>query len=166
MINYNEWAEEVGARVIHSAWRDAMIGQGREVAEERLEWDTLPEQDRELDKQIAKKLLSRFMKASGVMLSPSNVVVLGVDEKAAKEAGEAPVLVVFSAAFENKGGVRNVFSHTFLTSDFETTQRRVSEFRDFMKLEGYEPVESISSQLRLINYLDFHVSSFFTTEDE
>lgn len=52
--------QEVLAQAIHREWRDAMLGQGRHVSDERLEWDTLPWQDRALDRTIARKLLDTF----------------------------------------------------------------------------------------------------------
>lgn len=38
--------------VIWKAWRDGMLAQGREVAPERMSWDTLPDRDKELDAAI------------------------------------------------------------------------------------------------------------------
>ncbi len=38
--------------VIWRAWRDGMIRQGRDVAPERMEWETLPAQDKALDAAI------------------------------------------------------------------------------------------------------------------
>lgn len=39
-------------QLIHRVWRDTMLSQGRPVAPERMQWDTLSEQDRELDAAI------------------------------------------------------------------------------------------------------------------
>jgi hypothetical protein len=41
---------------VHAAWRDGMLAQGREVAPERMAWDTLTQQDRDLDDGIAAAL--------------------------------------------------------------------------------------------------------------
>jgi hypothetical protein len=43
-------------RSVHAAWRDGMLRQGREVAPERMAWETLTQQDRELDDWIAARL--------------------------------------------------------------------------------------------------------------
>jgi hypothetical protein len=51
------------ARQIHTAWREGMIHQGRDVAEERMEWPTLPQREKELDQFIADWLLSYFLAA-------------------------------------------------------------------------------------------------------
>ena len=49
-----------GARALWQAWRDTMINQGRPVAAERMDWDTLPEIDKELDTAIAAEVLYKF----------------------------------------------------------------------------------------------------------
>jgi len=54
-------ASRMIGRDIHAAWRDGMIAQGRSVAKERMTWDTLTEQDRELDNGIAAALLSKLV---------------------------------------------------------------------------------------------------------
>ena len=46
------------ARTVHTAWRDGMLFQGREVAENRMIWDTLEERDKELGTYIALEVAS------------------------------------------------------------------------------------------------------------
>lgn len=46
----------VSGRDIHSAWRDGMLAQGRSVTQERMKWETLSQQDRDLDDGIAAML--------------------------------------------------------------------------------------------------------------
>jgi hypothetical protein len=41
--------------VIWKAWRDGMLAQGREVAPERMEWETLPLRDKALDERIERQ---------------------------------------------------------------------------------------------------------------
>jgi hypothetical protein len=53
------------AQEVHAAWRDGMQIQGREVAAERMEWDTLSEQDKELDKYIGSRLANLLVEAFG-----------------------------------------------------------------------------------------------------
>ena len=48
-------------RELHRAWRDNMIDQGRKVSAERMEWESLPHQDKELDKMIAREVLTDFV---------------------------------------------------------------------------------------------------------
>jgi hypothetical protein len=55
------FAKEHGGRVVHRAWRDTMLKQGRPVAPERLRWDTLAPADRELDEAIAYEVVARFI---------------------------------------------------------------------------------------------------------
>lgn len=45
------------ARAVHAAWLGGMLAQGSDVAEERRSWDTLPERDRALDRDIARAVL-------------------------------------------------------------------------------------------------------------
>lgn len=54
------YVETQGGREIHRAWRDSMMNQGRKVSPEKLEWETLPYQDKMLDEQIAEDLLRDF----------------------------------------------------------------------------------------------------------
>jgi hypothetical protein len=49
-------AEGITGKDVHREWRDGMIAQGRTVAPERMNWDTLSEQDKELDERIASRL--------------------------------------------------------------------------------------------------------------
>jgi len=46
-------APALSGRAVHAAWRDGMLAQGREVAPERMAWETLPLIDRHLDEGIA-----------------------------------------------------------------------------------------------------------------
>lgn len=48
-------------REVHSAWRDGMRAQRREVAPNRLRWETLEERDRLLDGEIAERVLGDFL---------------------------------------------------------------------------------------------------------
>lgn len=49
------------ARVVHKAWRDGMLDQGREVAEARLEWETLSDEDKALDHYIAEQIVDAVL---------------------------------------------------------------------------------------------------------
>jgi hypothetical protein len=51
------------AREVHAAWRDGMIAQGREVAPERMEWETLSDHDRDLDRYIGERMASLLVAA-------------------------------------------------------------------------------------------------------
>lgn len=51
---------ETVARWIWEAWYAAMSAQGREVAPERRSWETLPEQEKVIDRAIAMSLASRL----------------------------------------------------------------------------------------------------------
>jgi hypothetical protein len=55
------FAKQQGGRVVHQAWRDAMLAQGRPVAPERLRWDTLSPADHELDGAIAYEVIVSFL---------------------------------------------------------------------------------------------------------
>jgi len=46
------------AREVHAAWRDGMRLQCREVAPERMQWDTLSTEDHALDAYIADRVIS------------------------------------------------------------------------------------------------------------
>lgn len=56
---------EMLARAVHKAWLEGMIGQGREVAPERMAWDTLSDQDKLLDKYIGVQLARIIVEAMG-----------------------------------------------------------------------------------------------------
>lgn len=58
---FYEWGHSDGGKAVWSAWVAQMNGQGREVAEARQSWDTLPEQDKELDAMIAGHVAIDFM---------------------------------------------------------------------------------------------------------
>lgn len=49
-----------GAREVHRAWRDTMLAQGREVAAEKMEWETLSEHDKALDALVAHGVIRSF----------------------------------------------------------------------------------------------------------
>ena len=53
-------AEINSGKELHRSWRDTMLSQGRHVLAERMVWDLLPTQDKELDIQIAYDVLSDF----------------------------------------------------------------------------------------------------------
>lgn len=53
------------AQEVHAAWRDGMLNQNRPVAQERMTWDTLSEQDKELDKYIGQRLATLLIEALG-----------------------------------------------------------------------------------------------------
>lgn len=48
--------ERLTGRDVHREWRDGMLAQGREVAPERMSWETLDQRDRDLDDGIAARL--------------------------------------------------------------------------------------------------------------
>jgi hypothetical protein len=50
-----------GAMQLWKSWRDTMIKQGREVSKERMEWDTLSDDDKILDAQVAFDVITDFM---------------------------------------------------------------------------------------------------------
>jgi hypothetical protein len=52
-------------REVWAAWRDGMLEQGREVAPERMDWDTLSEQDRALDRYIGERIAKLLTDAVG-----------------------------------------------------------------------------------------------------
>ena len=49
----------IDGRAVHTAWRDAMLEQGRPVASERMRWTTLSNEDKMLDHNIAERLAGR-----------------------------------------------------------------------------------------------------------
>ena len=51
---------EQQAQIVHATWRDVMLSQGRVVATERMAWDTLPEQDRHIDRAIALAVAAEY----------------------------------------------------------------------------------------------------------
>ena len=53
------------AQEVHAAWRDGMLEQGRVVALDRMSWDTLSTQDKELDKYIGDRLAKLLVEALG-----------------------------------------------------------------------------------------------------
>jgi len=53
------------AQEVHAAWRDGMLEQGREVAAERMDWETLSEQDKALDRYIGQRLAKLLTDALG-----------------------------------------------------------------------------------------------------
>jgi hypothetical protein len=56
-----QFAQTNGARELHRSWRDTMLAQGREVyPPERLEWNTLPVEDKALDAQCSFDVLRDF----------------------------------------------------------------------------------------------------------
>ena len=55
-----KFAESNGAQELHRSWRDNMLEQEREVSSERMEWDTLPRKDKQLDLRIANDLYQDF----------------------------------------------------------------------------------------------------------
>jgi hypothetical protein len=52
MSDVGEFMEQL-AQIVHATWRDVMLSQGRVVATERMTWETLPEQDKHIDRAIA-----------------------------------------------------------------------------------------------------------------
>jgi hypothetical protein len=48
------------AKLVHATWRDGMLRQGRPVEPQRLNWGTLAEEDRELDRMIARGIWERL----------------------------------------------------------------------------------------------------------
>jgi hypothetical protein len=66
----NEWipdsmidnfAELNGAHEVHRSWRDNMLEQSRSVSKERMDWDTLSEQDKALDYLISRDVIRDFV---------------------------------------------------------------------------------------------------------
>ncbi len=56
-----EWfARMNGAQEVHRAWRDRMLEQSRTVTTERMIWDGLDEQDRDLDRLISLDVLRDY----------------------------------------------------------------------------------------------------------
>lgn len=55
------------AQEVHGAWRDGMLEQGREVAPERMAWETLSEQDKALDRYIGARLAKILTDAMGAL---------------------------------------------------------------------------------------------------
>ena len=49
-------APALTGRDVHREWRDGMLAQGRDVAPERMTWETLDQRDRDLDDGIAARL--------------------------------------------------------------------------------------------------------------
>lgn len=56
IVGWPERLDAITGRDIHREWRDGMLAQGRAVAPERMAWDTLDQQDRDLDDGIAARL--------------------------------------------------------------------------------------------------------------
>ncbi len=50
-----------GAAEVWRSWKDNMLAQCRNVTQERLNWDTLPQIDKELDAKIAYDVISDFL---------------------------------------------------------------------------------------------------------
>lgn len=57
-----------GGREVHTLWRDGMLAQGRQVAPERMSWDTLDTKDRWLDHIIAGNLVDDYLSFVGDQL--------------------------------------------------------------------------------------------------
>ena len=53
------------AQEVHAAWRDGMLAQGRPVSPERMEWDTLSDDDQALDRYIGRRLATLITEALG-----------------------------------------------------------------------------------------------------
>ena len=67
-MNGNRWKDRIiqfielnGAREVHRSWRDNMLLQGRYVDNDRMDWDTLSTEDKELDRAIAHDIITDFM---------------------------------------------------------------------------------------------------------
>lgn len=67
-MNWNKWKDEIiqfietnSAREVHRSWRENMLLQGRSVDSDRMDWNTLSAEDRELDKAIAHDVITDFM---------------------------------------------------------------------------------------------------------
>lgn len=57
----HRFAIENGAWEVHRSWRDNMLSQEREVAEDRMSWKSLPEIDKELDTAISYDVILDFV---------------------------------------------------------------------------------------------------------
>jgi hypothetical protein len=51
---------------IWRAWRDGMLAQGREVAAERMAWETLPERDKALDAAIEREAVEAALTVEAI----------------------------------------------------------------------------------------------------
>jgi len=56
-----KFCESSGGREVHRAWRDHMLKQQRQVASERMSWDTLSNDDKSLDVSISYDVISDFL---------------------------------------------------------------------------------------------------------
>lgn len=56
-----QYAERNGWIEVWRSWRDNMLSQGREVAQERMDFHTLSEQDVQLDKWLAEDVVQDFL---------------------------------------------------------------------------------------------------------
>ena len=56
----------ITGRDIYREWRDGMLAQDRKVATEKMTWETLSEQDHQLDDRIAEALI-RHARGEGGM---------------------------------------------------------------------------------------------------
>ncbi len=63
MASMNTDWEALG-QAVHRSWRDGMLSQGRTVERERLNWETLPERDRVLDRYIAGEVVQALLDAA------------------------------------------------------------------------------------------------------
>ena len=72
--------EKLGKEDVHREWRDGMLAQGRKVSTERMEWETLSDEDHQLDDRIA-----------AALSAPSGDGLRGyVEHKAGCEKAERP----------------------------------------------------------------------------
>lgn len=56
-----EFSDASGAFEVHRSWRDTMLSQSREVADSRMKFGGLSQQDIELDRQIAFDVISDYI---------------------------------------------------------------------------------------------------------
>lgn len=62
------------AQEVHAAWREGMLAQGREVAPERMSWETLSDQDKLLDRYIGIQLAKLITDAMGAESTPDEPI--------------------------------------------------------------------------------------------
>lgn len=50
-----------GAYQVWLSWKDGMKSQGREIKEHQEKWDTMKEEDKDLDRSIAENIIDDFL---------------------------------------------------------------------------------------------------------
>lgn len=60
-LQVKKFSEKIGNRIVWLTWYKEMKRQGREVKEHQHSWETLPENDKDLDKIISYQLIIEFL---------------------------------------------------------------------------------------------------------